>query len=151
VSSRTARATQRNPVSKNKTNKQTNKQKKSVEVSCLSVCPRTQTIQSTAATLCCLCPEMNYSLVWAEVTKNVPFGFLVTSSWWLVTGLPASFMPEAAFTLCAKPISLIFVSSVNTQCPRQRAVAHFSLFCRVSELGSCLVEKQDTRDSYHAG
>lgn len=94
---------------------------------------------------------MNYILVWPEVTKTSPFGFLVTSLWWLVTGLPANLMLGAGLTLRAKPVSLMFMSPVNTQCPRQRAVAHFFLLCRVGELGSCLVEKQDTRISYHVG
>lgn len=51
-------------------------------------------------------------------------------------------MPGAGFTLCAKPVSSMSVAPVNTQCPRQRAVAHFSLVCKVRELGSCLVKSR---------
>lgn len=104
-------------------------------------------IQSTAATLSCLCPEMNRSLVWAEVKKkpHVPFGFLVTSSWWLVTGLPASLMPGAELTVCAKPVSTMFMSPVNTQCLRHRAVAHSPSFCRVRELGLSAAALWETR------
>lgn len=44
-------------------------------------------------------------------------------------------MPGAELTVCAKPVSTMFMSPVNTQCLRQRAVAHSPSFCRVRELG----------------
>lgn len=59
-------------------------------------------------------------------------------------------MPGAELTVCAKPVSTMFMSPVNTQCLRQRAVAHFPLDLQgegAGPLSSCLVESQGSRSA----